>query len=188
MLYPKIRDIEKSNKLIKIIFITSIYISLICIFINYIISKKLNWSIIVTASIVYLWITLKHSIIFNVNIAAHTMFQTITLSIFMIIIDNVFGQINWSFIIAIPIILILSNIIIFLLTILKNKKYNIYVIYLNTNFLFSIISNLLIIFIFNKENMILNYISLSFSLVNLFINLLINKRLMFDELKRRFHV
>ena len=52
MLYPKIRDIEKSNKLIKIIFIISIAISLICMLINYLVSRKLGWSIIVIASII----------------------------------------------------------------------------------------------------------------------------------------
>lgn len=188
MLYPKIRDIEKSNKLIKIIFIISIAISLICMLINYLVSQKLGWSIIVIASIIYLWITVRHSISYNVNIASHTMFQTISLSIMVLIIDYVFGGKDWAFVIAIPIILILSNIVMFILTILKNKRYNIYAIYLSVIFAFSVISNLLIIIIFKEKNMILNWISLLFSFLNLSIVLIINGKVMFSELKRRFHV
>lgn len=42
MLYPKIRDIEKSNKDIKLLEKMSIIISLMCLFINYLISGKIG--------------------------------------------------------------------------------------------------------------------------------------------------
>lgn len=188
MLYPKIRDIERSNKEIKIIYLISVIISLVCVIIDYLLSPKLGWSIIVIASIIYSWITIKYSISYNVNIASHTMFQTICISALVVIIDYVFGGKDWAFIIAIPIILILSNIIMLILTILKNKKYDIYAIYQSIIFAFSVISNLLIIIIFNEKNMILNWISLLFSFFNLNIVLIVNGKVMISELKRRFHV
>ena len=188
MLYPKIRDIEKSNKEIKIIFIISVIISLICMLINYMVSGKFGWSIVVIASIIYSWLTIKYSISYNVNIASHTMFQTISISVLVVIIDYVFGGKDWAFVIAIPIILILSNIIMLILTILKSKRHNIYAIYQSIIFAFAVISNILILIVFREKNMILNWISLVFSLFKLNVVLIVNGRTMVNEWKRRFHV
>lgn len=188
MLYPKIRDIEKSNKFLKILFILSIIVSVLCMAINYAITEKFGWSIVFIASIIYLWVNVKHFIISNVNIASHIMMQTISLSIFVIIIDFVFGKIGWSFMIAIPIILLLSNIIMLILTMLKSKKYSIYAIYQSIIFIFSVIMNFIIIIMYKNVNMILNWISLLFALYNLSIVLGTNGRIFINELKRRFHV
>lgn len=188
MLYPKIRDVNKSNKNIKILFLLSIAISMICMILNYIFSQKLGWSLVAIASIIYLWITITYSITYNVNIASHTMIQTICISLFVIVIDYVFGELTWSLVIAVPIILLLSNIIMLILTILKTKKDNIYAIYKSIIFIFSVFSNLVIIIAFKNNNMILNWISLAFSLYNLSIVLAINGRNMVNEWKRRFHV
>ncbi len=97
MLYPKIRDIEKSNKDIKLLEKMSIIISLMCLFINYLISGKIGWSIVVIASIVYLCVTIRYSISYNLNIASHTMIQTISISALIIIIDLTFRKIGVVF-------------------------------------------------------------------------------------------
>lgn len=188
MLYPKIRDIEKSNKEIRFLAILSIAISLICLLINYLVTKKFGWSIVAIASIIYLWVTIRYSVLCNFNIASHTMIQTISISVLIIIIDIIFGKIGWSFIIGVPIILLLSNIIMLIVTLLKNKKYAIYAIYESVIFIFSLATNLALIIIFKNRNMILNWVSLIFSLYNLSIVLAINGKVMIEEWKRRLHV
>jgi hypothetical protein len=75
-----------------------------------------------------------------------------------------------------------------IVTILKSKKYVIYALYQSVIFVFSIVTNIILIIIFKNENMILNWISLMFSFYNLSIVLAINGKVMIDEWKRRLHV
>lgn len=139
MLYPRISNVKRQNIAISILLVISLLIMIVCILINQLIKTQVYWAGIVTISIVYIWITCLYSIYRSINIAFHVMMQTICISIFVMVLDYFIGFIGWSFGIAIPIIISVSNITMTILTIISRKKYAKYAIYQILIILFSII-------------------------------------------------
>ena len=115
MLYPRIIKIEKSNIIIGILIFICILISGVLIAIDFLTDAKVMWSLISSISIVYLWVTVIYSIRRGSSIASSIMIQTLVISIFMILLDKITGYRGWSVEIAIPIILSIANIMMFMM-------------------------------------------------------------------------
>lgn len=187
MLYPKIVSVNKSRKITKIFIICSIVVSIMLLIINYFCNSKLNWSIVAIASIVYLWFSTIYALDKSVNLAGYTLYQMISDSILIFIIDYVFGFRKWSLSIGIPIVIMISNITMVIITIIKNKKYVKYAFYEILIILFSIIYDV-IISMASIHSPILNIITLWICITNLSFVLIFNYDILKLELEKKFHI
>ena len=128
-----------------------------------------------------------YSIKRNNNIAGHVLLQTIIISMVTLYIDGRIGFKGWSISIAIPIILIVANITMLILTIVSCKKYIKYAIYQLMIVLTTLVSIALIV----KDMMkikILVYITGIISIINLIISLILSYKDIKDAIIRNFHM
>lgn len=187
MIYPKKLSSKKGDKIIKILMISSIAIAVLLVLINKITTPNIGWAALVNCGIIYTWITVMYSIKKSTNIAGHVLIQTIAISILTLYIDYNIGFRGWSINIAMPIIIIIANITMLILTIVSYKKYIKYAIYQLIIVLFSMIPIILI-----AENIIkmqiLIIVATVISITNLIISLLLSYRDVKDVIIRKFHV
>ena len=137
--------------------------------------------------IIYIWITVFYSIKKNTNIAGHVLIQAIAISLLTIFIDYKLGFEKWSINIAIPIIIIIANITMLILTIVSYKKYIKYAIYQLIIVLFSMIPVILIgenIL----ENKVLSIVASSISISNLILTLILSAKDVKEAVIRKFHI
>ncbi|MEG0873280.1 MAG: DUF6320 domain-containing protein [Clostridia bacterium] len=185
--YPIILNhLHRYNIAIRIMLLISIITGILCLIVNYFITKKIYWSIVCIAGIIYCWITTMYSVKKNINMAAHIFLQTICLSVMSIIVDDVFGYIGWSYNLAIPIITTIANLTMFVLLIIAYRRYFKYIFY---QLLITIISFIPLIFF--KFNIIVYplpiIISIVFATVTFICTIIFCSKDIKDEITRRFH-
>lgn len=128
-----------------------------------------------------------YSIRKNINIAGHVLVQTLAISALTLFIDYKLGFKGWSINLAIPIMIIVANITMLVLTIVSYKKYIKYAIYQLIIVLFSMLP-----IIFMTENMvqikILSIIASSISIINLVFTLILSSKDVKEVIIRKFHM
>jgi len=187
MLYPKIVNVKKSRQIINILRIISVFLSIILMIINYATSSKLSWSIVAIAGLIYLWFSIFYALDKSVNLASYTFFQMIGGSVLLFVIDYVFGFKKWSLSIGIPIVIMVSNISMVIITMLKYRKYTRYALYEILILLFSIIYNI-IISMASNHSPFLNIITFWISITNLSFILILNFDVIKVEFQKKFHL
>ncbi len=170
MIYPKKLSSKKSDFILKCCIIVSIVIATILILINKLTTPGIPWAALANAGILYIWITVLYSIYKNVNIAGHVLIQTILISMLTIYIDFNLGFLGWSISLAIPILIIVANLTMLILTIISHKKYVKYAIYQIIIVLLSIVP-LLCIYHDIIHNKILVIIAVGISILNMILTL-----------------
>lgn len=187
MIYPKKLSSKKGELVLKIIFIISILIAILLVIINKSTTPNTSWAAIANGGIIYVWVIVLYSINKNVNIAGHVMVQTIAISLLTLFIDYKLGFNGWSINISIPIIIIIANITMLILTIVSHKKYIKYAIYQLVIVLFSTIQGILLgeDIIKNKT---LSIVASGISIINLVITLCLSARDVKDAIIRKFHI
>lgn len=123
MLYPKIYSLKRSNMLINTLMLLSIFIIAICKIINVFTYKEFDWAFIVTISVIYIWITVIYAIRKHTNVAGYVVVHMFLSMFFLLSLDNSMGFKGWSITIALPIVFITANIIMFVLTLISRKRY-----------------------------------------------------------------
>lgn len=124
MLYPKVMDVRKGNKIYNLMIFISAAVYIICKIVNVLCTKDFNWSLIVLLGIIYGWTTVIYALRKHTNISAHVLLHTILLIALTYGLDKyVFDFQGWSIKYALPIILIVANSIMLVLTIVAMKKY-----------------------------------------------------------------
>lgn len=116
-LYPKVRNVKEINLASGIMLIISFAIAITCVIVNLCTSTRYLWCLIVIAGIVYSWITVIYSISRNVNIGSSVTLQFIVISLLVLCIDYIFDYKGWAINLAIPIIIIIANTTMLILTI-----------------------------------------------------------------------
>ena len=129
MLYPKKISSKKSNLLIKILLGFSLGIAIILTIINKLTTPEIHWAALANSGIIYIWITVRYSINKRTNIAGHVMIQAIAISLLTTYIDYNLGFKGWSLENSIPIIIMIANVTMLVLTIVSHRKYMRYAIY-----------------------------------------------------------
>lgn len=187
MIYPKKINANNSEKIIRIAIILSIAIAIILTVINKLTSPKVPWAALANSGIIYIWIVVAYSINKNVNIAGHVTIQTIAISLLTVYIDYKLGFRGWSLSIAIPIIIIVANLTMLILTIISYKKYLRYAIYQLIILIFSILPA---IFITEKivTEPILGIIATGISLFNLLVTVILSSKDLKEAIIRKFHL
>ena len=128
-----------------------------------------------------------YSIKRNTNIAGHVLIQTLAISLLTAYIDYRIGFRGWSIEIAIPIIIIISNLTMLILTIVSYKRYIRYAIYQLIIVLFSALPD-----VFMTERIIhnnaLSIIATIISLLNFIICLVLCSKDIKEAIVRKFHM
>lgn len=187
MLYPKIANVKQSRTVTIIFFVASIFFSVMLMTINYTYSGRLSWSIIALVSIIYLWYSIIYILDKSVNLAGYVLFQMIADSLILFIIDYVFGFTKWSFSIGIPIVIMISNITMMIITMIKYKKYVKYAFYEILILLFSIVYDVVISFV-SVHSPLLNIITLWICITNLSFVLIFSYDVIKIEIAKKFHI
>ena len=187
MIYPKKIKAKKTDIIIKIFICISIAIAVLFLIINKYIFPSIPWAALTNAGIIYIWVTVIYSIKRNTNIAGYVLIQAIAISALTAYIDYKLGWKAWSINIAFPIIIMIANITMFVLTIVSHKKYIKYALYQLIIVIFSMLPVILI-----SENMLENKILSMVASGICFINFVLCLSLCSKDIKeaiiRKFHV
>ncbi len=186
MIYPEKIKAKKSDKIIKILMSSSFVIVFVLWLINKLTTPTMPWAALANAGIVYTWVVVIYSVKKNINIAGHVLLQTIAISILMFYIDYMLGMKGWAINIAIPIIIMVANLTMLVLTIVSYKKYMKYAIYQLIIVLFSMLP-----VIFVTEHMVqdktLSIIAIGISVLNFIICLILSAKDVKETIIRKFH-
>ena len=165
----------------------SAIVAIVLVIINKLTTPKIGWAAIANGGIIYVWIVLFYSIKKRINIAGHVLLQTIIVSILVVFIDYKLGFKTWSISIGIPVIVMISNITMFVLTIISHKKFIKYAIYQLTILVFSLLP---IIFITEDivQNKVLSMISVGISTLNLVLTLMLCAKDIKEAVVRKVHM
>ena len=187
MIYPQKLNSKKGEAIFKILLFTSIALGIILVLINKLTTPEIHWAALANCGIIYAWITVIYSIRKGINIAGHVFLQTIAISAVMLYIDDRLGFRGWSINIAVPIILIIANATMLILTIITCKNYIKYAIYQLLIVLISLSSMWLI---WDKiiKLRVLCYIAIGISIINLLISLILCFKDVKEALIRKLHM
>jgi len=187
MIYPQKLSSKKGDEVLRILLLTSVVLGIILVIINKLTTPEIHWAALANCGIIYTWITVIYSIKKSTNVAGYVLIQTIITSIAVLYIDYSLGFIGWSINIAIPIILMVANVTMFVLTIITHKNYIKYAIYQLLIVLISLISMLLI---WDKviQLKVLSNIAILVSVINLLISLILCYKDVKEVLIRKFHM
>lgn len=187
MIYPQKINANKSDFIIKSSILASILLAIILLIINKLTTPEIPWAALTNSGIVYVWITVLYAINKNINIAGHVLIQTIAISLLTVYIDYRLGFNGWSLSIAIPIIIIIANLTMLILTIISHKKYIRYAIY---QLIIVLCSMVPVILITEKlvEEPILGMVATFISILNLILTLVLCTRDVKEAIIRKFHL
>jgi len=187
MIYPQKLSSKKGEKILNICLIISVIIAIVLVIINKITNPDIHWAALANCGIIYIWITVMYSIKKSRNIAGHVLLQTIAISAAVLYIDYKIGFKGWAITIAIPIILMVSNITMLILTLVSYKKYIQYAVCQ----IIIVIMSLISIYIITKNLMeltLLNNIAMIISIINLVFTLVLCYKDVKDAIIRKFHM
>lgn len=187
MIYPQKLNSKKGEIILNIFIIFSIILAASLILINKLTTPQVPWAAIANCGIIYVWITLFYTIKKGTNIAGHVLLQTIIMSMAALYIDSIIGFKEWSINIAVPIILMLANIIMFIVTIISHRDYIKYAICQLLIVIISIGTFILI----SKENIefkVLINIANGISILNLLVSLCLCYKDIKEAIIRKIHM
>lgn len=186
-LYPKIRNINRIDKVMLIMTIISFVIGITSLIVNHFVTQHFKWSLLVIAGVIYTWITVMNSIKKNVNIASRVMLQVILIDILCVALDWIIGYKGWSFTIAIPISIITANVTMLILLMCAFKIYARYIIYQLIIFVWSMIPAVLCLIGWAPTN-ILTIIATPIAVFSLLLTIVLFAKEVNEEMKKRFHL
>ena len=187
MIYPEKIKSKNIDRFINLFRFCIILLSALLLLINYLTTPTIYWSHLCILGFIYIYITVRYSILKTKNLAYNVAFQTVLLSVFTFFIDYRIGFSGWSINISIPILIIISNFTMLILTIINYKNYDKYAI----SQLVIVFLSLSIVYLIYKgyvEANIIIDISILLSIFNLFVSILLCHRDFKEEIIRKFHI
>ena len=187
MIYPKRLNSRNGELAIKIIEICVIVISIILVIINRLVTPSLYWSHLSIAGMIYALLAASYSIRNGRSISGHVVVHSILASIITIYIDYRLGFNGWSLRIAVPIIIMIANFTMFIVTIFNYKRYGRYAVNQLVTLLFSVIAN---IYIYTKMHSysVLAIIAMAISSVNFLLSIILCFRDLKEEVIKKFNI
>lgn len=182
MIYPQKLSSKNGEKILRVFLCLSVVIAIILVIINKLTTPNIHWAALANCGIIYTWITVMYSIKRSTNIAAHVLLQTIIISMVVLYIDKTIGFKGWSINIAIPIIIMVANTTMLILTIISHNKYIRYAVYQLIIVLISLITIAL------TDFKVLSKIAASLSIFSLAISLIFCYKDVKEAIIRKFHM
>lgn len=187
MIYPKKISSKKIDIFLNKFKLSVACVSVLLLLINWLTTPNIYWSHLCIFGFIYIYLTVRYSTTRKTNIANHVMIQTILLSLLMYFIDYRIGYKGWSISISLPILIIISNISMFVITIISYKHYEKYA---TSQLIIVLLSLSIIYFIYNgfiKSNVLIN-ISIIISIINFLFSLILCHRDFKEEIIRKFNI
>lgn len=187
MIYPQKLNSKKSNLIVKMGLIFSFTLAILFVILNRIITPQIHWAAIANGTIIYIWLVLYYTIKKNINIAGHVLLHAIAISVLNVYIDYELGFLGWSINISIPIIVIVSNITMLIITIVSHKQFIKYAIYQLFIVFFSIIPVVLLTENIT-HNAVLSITASIISIINLIVSLVWCTKDVKEAITRKVHM
>lgn len=187
--FPKIEsDFRYHEEMLKILFIFSMVGMGISLFINFIIARKISWSLFVVIGILSFWVTLKTALNRKNKIYKILFLEMLLLILLSVFIDYKTGFIKWSFTYVLPFLCISYTITFILYRIFFNPS-RINKDYITYTYLNSFIGIFPLYFILRKMINVYwpSIVSICISFLAVLFLLLFNSKTIANELKKRFH-
>lgn len=187
MLYPQKINARKSNFIIKVAILISFIVGVMLVVINRFTTPEIRWAGYCNAGIIYVWVTVLYALNKNINMANHLFIQMLALSALTVYIDLRLGFEAWSINLAIPIIVIIINITMLILSI---TSYSNYIRYAFVQVLIVLASSVPIFLVYEQlvNDKTLSIVATSISGVNLLFSLIFHAKDIKDEIVRKFHM
>ncbi len=187
MLYPQKLSSKKSDLMIIIAILISVAVGGILILINHFATPGVHWAGLANAGILYIWVNVLYAINHNTNIASYVLLETFAISFLTSYIDYKTGNHGWAMSLAIPIVLIVANITMLVLTLVSHKKYIRYAVF---QLVICFLSMLPLYFILQGlvRFRVLGFVSMGVSVVNFLVTVCLCARDIKDTLVRKFHL
>ena len=187
MLYPQKINAKKSDFIIKVAILISIIVGLLLVIINRYATPGIKWAGYCNAGIIYVWITVLYSLRRNVNIASHLFIQMLAISALCVYFDIRMGFQAWSINFAIPMIVIVTNITMLILSIASFRNFARYAFFQVLIVILSLVPIFLV-----YENLVndktFSVFASVLSIFNLIISLIFHFKDIKSELARNFHI
>ena len=187
MIYPQKISSKKIDRFTRVFRFIVIALSIVLLIINYLTTPKIYWSHLCILGFIYIYISVRYSITKTRNIAGYVVFQTILISALIFFIDYRVGYTGWSVNISIPILIIISNIAMLILTIVNYKDYGKYAI---SQLIIVLLSLSIIYFIhkgYAKPSALIN-VSIAISIYNFLVSLILCHRDFKEEIIRKLNI
>ncbi len=187
MLYPKKIKSKTINKAFKIVVLVLSIVSIVLLIINRLTTPNIYWSHICIFGFVYIYFTVRYSVTRNKTVSGHILFQSILLALLLYFIDYRIGFKGWSVNICFPILIIISNIAMFIITIISHRHYRKNAI---SQLIIVLLSLSIIYFIYKGFIQItpLINISIAISVINFLFSLIMCHKDIKEELTRKFNM
>ena len=180
MIYPQKLSSKNGEKVLRVLLSSSVVLGIILILINKLTTPQIHWAELANCGIIY-------CIKKRANVAGHVFIQSIVISAVLLYIDNRIGFRGWSINIGIPIVVIIANTTMFILTIVTYKHYIKYGMY---QLMIVLASFITIGVILNKivTLKVLSYIAISISVLSLLISLSLCFKDVKEAVIRKLHM
>lgn len=188
MLYPKVLNIKRSNFVIKLLSLISVVVIIASFIVNFLTTPHFKWSLIVLIGVIYGWITTMYAIKKNINIASNVLLHFICVSVITIILDYIIGYKGWAISLALPIVIVIANTTMLVLTIVSHKKYFKYAMYHLIIFLLSIITIVFVILKVDNRSIIFVIIAYVITIGSLITTIFLCGKALKEKIKRVFHI
>lgn len=187
MLYPQKLSSKKSDFMIVIAILFSVAVGGILVLINHFTTPDVHWAGLANAGILYVWVNVFYAINHNTNIAGYVLLETFAISFLTSYIDYKTGNRGWAMSFAIPIVLIVANVTMFVLTVVSHKKFIRYAVF---QLVVCGLSLLPLYFVLNGlvDFGVLCFVATGVSVVNFLVTICLCARDTKDVLVRKFHL
>ncbi len=187
-MYPQIEfNVHKFNIILRLFFFLSVLISAVLLLVNFLTYMGIWWAFIGIGAIIYVWITIKYSILNNTNSAMKIVVQTLGAQALTVLIDWSIGYKGWSVDYAIPSIFLVADLAVLILMAVNFMNWQSYIMFQILFVLFSLIP---VIFYIRGTitHPLLTFLAAGSSLLILIGTMIFGDRSAKNELKRRFHI
>lgn len=128
VMYPNVSEKHKKiNFILKLIVFISIIVELLLLLINYLTYKKVWWSLICGAALIFICFTIVHAVQRNTGIRMKLFVQMIATMVLIVILDHIIGYTGWSFNYGIPSIILVLDVIVLVFMIVDNSNWQSYI-------------------------------------------------------------
>lgn len=186
-MYPEIAyDANKWKKMTNLFYAVLLALAACLGVVNYATYSDSMWSVIAIASIFYVALTVRYSIMRHANLGYKILIQTLGAQMLLIIIDVMTGYKGWSVDYAVPTTILFADIAIVCLIIVNRLNWQSYFMYQITITVFSFIPMILwAVGLIRRPLMAI--ITVIISVLVLTVTVLLGDRRVKNELIRRFH-
>lgn len=188
-MYPDVAPTMKKRKFfVKLFIFVSVCLEIFFILLNRKLGSSVRWSLICGVALAYICFTLVYSFLYSRDHRRRIMYQSIGVMILCGILDYLIGYIGWSFGIAMPVIFMGIDMVIFILMIVNKHQFQFYLMMQIVN---TILNTILLIIVLTTELAnftILAWVSEGLSVLLLAGTVVFGDKKVISELTRRFRI